>query len=123
MSNEPSLPVLKYVLSEVAEAHLEEGYQWWIELPVGGLADAERWMKTVLDFLEEEADFLSRVDFRREIAPESWPQRLRYAVICRTGKRKQGSPWRILYEIIDDNDDGVRDTLRVISIKHAAGER
>ena len=113
----------RHEFSEAAEAQLDDAYRWLLSLSLsgeGGYSVAERWLPSLQRVVEQEIALLSgEPAIRRAPAPESSPARERFAIVFRTvGKRS--SPWRLVDELRDEDHDKVVDTLRVISIRHAA---
>ena len=71
------------------------------------------------DSLDEEAALLSSVSLRRMRAPDAPVDRELFHLLYRTGGRR-GSPWHIVYELVDADGDGRTDILRVVRVRHAA---
>jgi plasmid stabilization system protein ParE len=110
--------MISVTFSDVAEAHVEEAYQWLGRM---GISLAERWLFLLQMELQSEADRIES-GIRRPLASESETQRRDiYALLLRTGGRGS-SPWRILYEVTDTDHDGVIDCLTVLRVRHASSE-
>ena len=107
---------LRITFSETAEAEVENAYLW---LQRFGFETAEKWLSGLNHLLEEEAALLASVQVRRQRAPDSPNDRELFILIYRTGRRRS-SPWHVVYEIVDQDDDGQLDTLRVVRVRHAA---
>jgi plasmid stabilization system protein ParE len=110
--------VISVTFSDIAEAHVEEAYQWLGRIDI---SLAERWLFLLQMESQSEADRLES-GVRRPLALESETlHRDVYALLLRTGRRGS-SPWRILYEVTDADHDGVIDCLNVIRVRHASSE-
>jgi hypothetical protein len=107
---------LVVALSEVAEAEVENAYQW---LSTRDFALAERWLFLFQMELQSEAERVQN-GLRRTLSPESEDLRRDvYAFIFRTGG-KASSTWRVWYELLDRDHDGVADQFYVVRVRHAS---
>ena len=109
-------PPLQISYSEPAEAQLSAAYEWMKQF---GFEVAEQWLSRLTTSVEHEASLLSSVDFVRPAVPRSPSGRTYHSLVFRTGKRGS-SPWHIVYELVDRDEDGEIDTLEVVSVLHAA---
>jgi hypothetical protein len=107
---------LEVEYTEPAEAELDAAYEWLrsIDLEV-----AEKWLTGLTNAIAREAALLTSVAFRRPRAPDPVQGRDLYVMLYRTAGRRS-SPWHVVYELADADEDGETDTLRVIRIRHAA---
>lgn len=107
---------LRVTYTEPAEAEIADAYLW---LQTFGLDVAEKWLVGLTEQLESEAELLSTVSLRRQRAPDAPEGRELFLLLYRTSGRR-GSPWHIVYELLDEDNDGKTDTLRVVRVRHAA---
>src|SRR5688500_17883005 len=107
--------------SEPAEAELEQAYLW---LQSFGFDTAERWLVGLQQALEDEADLISSVALRRPLAPDAPEGRDLYLLLYRP-TRRSGTPWHIVYELVDEDGDGAVEDLLVMTTSRAgrAGQR
>ncbi|MDQ2688311.1 MAG: type II toxin-antitoxin system RelE/ParE family toxin [Armatimonadota bacterium] len=112
--NGDSIP-LRIVYTEPAEAELAEAYEWLLTF---GLDVAEKWLDGLTKTLERESALLAAVSLRRPLAPNAPEGRELFLLLYRTSGRR-GSPWHIAYDLLDEDDDGKTDTLRIVRIRHA----
>jgi hypothetical protein len=108
---------LVVTLSEVAEAEVENAHQW---LSTRDFSLAERWLFLLQMELQSEAERVQN-GLRRTLSPESEDLRRDvYAFIFRTGGNKASSAWRVWYELLDSDHDGVIDQFYVVRVRHAS---
>ena len=121
----PGYP-LRVEYSEPVEAQIDAAYEWLITLPPGGevcYPIAERWLTGLQEAVTEEAELQGGpFVLQRSESQDSRPDRARYVLRYRTAGRRS-SPWEIVYELRDTDDDKVLDTLRVVAVLHGARER
>lgn len=110
------VPPLAVTYSEIAEAELDDAYQWMLSF---GFDVGERWLTGLTELLSGEAMHLASFPFQRPLAPESSPERPLFILRYRTGRRGS-SAWQVVYELVDEDEDGMTDTLRVVRIRHAS---
>jgi hypothetical protein len=113
--SQPEATSIKTVVTEVAEAEIDEAYRWLLSLD---FTTAERWLFGLTQTLEQEAALLSATRLRRPVAPDSAPDRPLFVLLYRSGGRKS-SPWHLLYELADEDFDGKIDTLLLVRVRHA----
>lgn len=65
------------------------------------------------------AALLTVVPLRCTLAQTAPDGREMFLLLYRTSGRR-GSPWHIAYELLDEDEDGRIDTLRVTRVRHAA---
>jgi plasmid stabilization system protein ParE len=111
------LPSPDVIYSEVAEAQVDDAYEWLSRFDFDA---AERWLNGFTAAVIREAEMtLGVIPSRRSVAFESVEfARTVYSFNYRTSRA--GSPWRVLYELLDEDGDGRLDTLRVVRVRHAA---
>ena len=102
--------------TETAEAEIDDAYVW---LQKFDLDTAEKWPIGLTAVLESEARTIAAVSLRRQRAPDTPVGMELFLLLYRTGGRR-GSPWHIVYELLDDDGDGKIDKLCVIRVRHAA---
>lgn len=107
----------RVLYTDAAEAELEAAYLWLMQR---SYQTAERWLSGLESELRHQADLLVALPGRRNLAQpdEQLPGRTIY--LLRYRLRRQGSAWRILYELADVDEDGRPHSIRVVRIRHAA---
>lgn len=102
--------------TEVGEAELDSATAFMVRF---GADVAERWISNPLAVIDREADLLSLMEIRRPAPP---PSERVVGLDLRTllYQTLGGSAWHIFFTLDDMDDDGVRDTLRVHRVRHAA---
>ncbi len=111
---------LRIQLHEVVEAQIADGHKWLVSSPFGGVIVAERWVDGLMDFVEKEADLQGTLPFDRPLDPESPPERVWYRQSYSISRRS--TPWYVFFELLDEDNDGIIDTLHVVRIRHSARE-
>lgn len=107
---------LRITYTEPAEAEVADAYAW---LQTFGFDVAEMWLAGLTETLEREAALLAVVSLRRPLAPDAPEGRELFLLLYRTSGRR-GSPWHVVYELVDQDGLGRADTLRVVRVRHAA---
>ncbi|MBC7806261.1 MAG: hypothetical protein H7145_08930 [Akkermansiaceae bacterium] len=88
-----------------------------------GYDTAERWLTGLQETVAEEAELQGGpLVLQRSESEDSIPERARYVLRFRTAGRRS-SPWEVVYELHDTDDDKVLDTLRVVAVLPGARER
>ena len=85
-----------------------------------GFSTAERWLSGVQALLQRECELHVTFSMRPSLATEHFPGREVFVLRYTSGGRRGGSPWRLLYELADADNDGQIDTLRLVGVRHAA---
>jgi len=119
MGDEQDAPSLIPRYSDVADAEMGEAYQYMLRF---GFTEAERFLIALQSAAEEEAEIWREGVQERNPLVKSPPGRTRYSFRFRTGGRRS-STWFVKYELRDQDDDGVPDTLLVVAIFHGASLR
>ncbi|MBC7808420.1 MAG: hypothetical protein H7145_19980 [Akkermansiaceae bacterium] len=112
---------LRIEFTESAEAQMSEGFRWLSSLSMIDADEAEKWADEIAGAVEEEAELQGTLPFDRPIDPNSPIDRPAYRVLRKKGKRRSAG-WYISFELLDADDDGIVDTLRVLGVKHSSQE-
>ena len=108
---------LRIDLHEITEAEIADGYKWLASASFDGIAVAERFVDGLATFIEEEANLQGTIPFDRRPDPESPSKRIWYRLSYRTSKR--AAPWYVFFELLDEDSDGMIDTLYVVRVRHS----
>ena len=104
-------PPYLVIYTDVAEAEYDAIYTGFASR---NFEAAERWSTRLREALALRASEHANVAGRRYVPDDAHRYPGRDARFARVGA------WRVLYDLIDDDDDGLPDTLRVIHFRPAA---
>jgi|GEM_PF-467651 Plasmid stabilisation system protein. len=118
-SSKATPPPYDVVYTETAEAEIAEAYDW---LSGFSFDSADRWLDGLQTAVLSEAARRAAVPGIRGLAAESasFPDRDIFVLLYQT---RGGSPWRVLFDLWDSDEDGHVDTLRVLRLRHGARRR
>ncbi len=114
-----SLPPLIVRYSDVADAEVEEAYQFMLRF---GFAEGERFLSALQSAAEAEVEVLRQDILQRSPLTRTPSGRTRYSFRFRTGGRRS-STWFAKYELRDVDDDNQIDSLLIVAVFHGSSAR
>jgi plasmid stabilization system protein ParE len=117
VSDSETPPPYKVIYSEPAEAQVDAAYEW---LQNRSYDVANQWLDGLAIALNRVAAQRAAVPGIRDLAPSEDQRPNRALYIYRYRATRGGAVWKILYELVDADEDGAVDTLQVVQVRHAS---